>query len=107
MSRHAGPDLPGAHATQRFSHEPVMLAEVLELVAVVPDGLVLDATVGGGGHAAAILAGRAGVVLLGLDRDRRAVEEASRRLSVFGGRARVEHARFDHLDELLDGARAG
>ncbi len=90
-----------------FEHEPVMLAEVLDLVAAVPDGLVLDATVGSGAHAEAILASRPGLVLLGLDRDPAAVRAARRRLEPFAGRARVEHARFDGLGDLLDGPRAG
>ncbi len=40
---------------QVFTHEPVMVAEVVALFAPVPEGLVIDATVGGGGHAEALL----------------------------------------------------
>ena len=42
--------------TQDFNHTPVMVAEVLSMLAPVPPGLIVDATVGGGGHAAALLA---------------------------------------------------
>lgn len=88
-----------------FAHVPVMLEEVIELFASVPAGLILDATVGGGGHAAAILTARADLRLLGLDRDSDAVTAAEARLARFGGRERVVHARFDSLGEVLAGER--
>jgi hypothetical protein len=50
-----------------FSHLPVMAHEIVALFAPVPDGVVVDATVGGGGHAAAILSSRPGLRLVGLD----------------------------------------
>jgi len=46
-----------------------MAHEIVALFAPVPDGVVVDATVGGGGHAAAILSSRPGLRLVGLDRD--------------------------------------
>jgi 16S rRNA (cytosine1402-N4)-methyltransferase len=100
------PAVAGASLTA-FVHEPVLLDDVLELLVPVPDGLVLDATVGGAGHAAAILASRPGLVLLGLDRDPEAVEVATARLAPFGGRASVRQARFDRLGELLDEGASG
>jgi 16S rRNA (cytosine1402-N4)-methyltransferase len=96
-----------SHDHGEFAHEPVMLDEVLGLFAAVPDGLVVDATVGGGGHAEAVLTARPGLVVLGLDRDRDAVRAARARLAPFVGRARVEQARFDALAAVLDGDRAG
>ncbi len=85
-----------------FLHLPVMAAEVVGLFAPVPPGVVLDATVGGGGHAAAILAAHPGLTIVGLDRDPRAVEAARLALAPFGTRARVVRARFDGLDRVLD-----
>jgi 16S rRNA (cytosine1402-N4)-methyltransferase len=82
-------------------HEPVLVDEVVRLVAGGP-GEYLDATVGGGGHAEALLhALPAEARLLGLDRDREAVEAASRRLREFGDRFIPVHASFDQLGEVM------
>jgi 16S rRNA (cytosine1402-N4)-methyltransferase len=67
-----------------------------------PDATVVDGTVGGGGHAAAILerTGPAGR-LIGLDRDSEALAAAGRRLAAFGERVRLIHASFRHLARIL------
>jgi 16S rRNA (cytosine1402-N4)-methyltransferase len=85
-----------------FAHAPVMVAEVVELLAAVPAGVVLDATVGGGGHARAVLDARPDVTVIGLDQDPDAVEAARATLSRFGSRAEVVRARFDRLGPILD-----
>lgn len=87
--------------SQGTFHLPVMVDEVVELLRPCPPGVIVDATVGGGGHAAAILADRRDVVLYGLDQDEDAVAAASDRLREFGARAVVRRARFDALDEVL------
>lgn len=84
-----------------FSHRPVMLDEIVELFATVPQGTVVDATVGGGGHAAALLSMYPHLNIIGLDRDEVAVAAATERLSVYGDRARVIHTRFDALSSVL------
>ncbi|MGH9071489.1 MAG: 16S rRNA (cytosine(1402)-N(4))-methyltransferase, partial [Acidimicrobiales bacterium] len=81
-----------------YEHRPVMESEVLELFAPLPSGLVLDATVGGGGHADAILEEFPHLSLLGFDRDELAVDAARERLRRWGTRAEVVHARFDELE---------
>lgn len=79
------------------AHEPVMTAEVLEGLAVRPGGRYIDATVGAGGHAAAILeAARPGGALLGIDVDPQALALARERLAPFGEAAVL--ARGDHRD---------
>jgi 16S rRNA (cytosine1402-N4)-methyltransferase len=88
--------------SNRFVHEPVLLEESLALLQLAPGALVVDATLGGGGHAEAILErtapdGR----LLGLDRDDEALEAASRRLARFGLRARLVRASFGELGAVL------
>jgi 16S rRNA (cytosine1402-N4)-methyltransferase len=84
-----------------FDHQPVMAAEVVDLLAPVPAGLAIDATVGGGGHAAALLDSRPDLRLLGVDRDPDALAASAERLSPFGARVRLAHARFSTLPALL------
>lgn len=86
----AGSPLPG-----EFIHVPVMLERVVEVFADVPRGLIVDGTVGGAGHALALLEARDDIWLLGLDRDPDACAAAARRLDRFSGRARIVRARFD------------
>ena len=52
-----------------FEHTPVLREEVVSLFASVPDGVVIDATVGGGGHSAALLEAHPGLRVVALDRD--------------------------------------
>jgi len=85
---------------QVFTHEPVMVDEVVALFAPVPPGLVIDATAGGGGHSAALLAAYPHLRLLCIDRDLDAVEATAQRLEEFGGRAVVRHARFDRMGDV-------
>ena len=96
------PPVEGLRMRQVFDHEPVMEAEVVALFAPVPPGVVIDATVGGGGHASAILEAHSHLSVLGLDRDPDAVTAASERLSKFGPRAKVRHAPFHHLAEEME-----
>jgi 16S rRNA (cytosine1402-N4)-methyltransferase len=80
-----------------FDHRPVMVDEVVELFSPVPDGWLMDCTVGGGGHARALLEAFPHHRLLGLDRDDDALGAAARSLAEFGDRARLRKARFDQL----------
>jgi 16S rRNA (cytosine1402-N4)-methyltransferase len=93
-------------------HEPVLLSETIDLLKPRSDGLYLDGTLGGGGHAEAILiasspAGR----VIGLDRDPRAIERARSRLDRFGDRVELYERNFAEIDQTpelasvrLDGA---
>jgi 16S rRNA (cytosine1402-N4)-methyltransferase len=87
--------------TTPFRHAPVMVGEVVELFAPVPPGVVVDATVGGGGHAGALLAAHPHITVVGLDRDEAAVAAATAALRRFGDRATVVRARFDQLRSTL------
>lgn len=89
-----------------FVHEPVLLERVLELFAPVPAGTIVDATLGGAGHAAALLEARADFRVLGLDQDPHALVAAQARLAVFGDRATATHARFDQLATVVAAAGA-
>jgi len=87
-SSHSSPDLLTSHPSLlTFAHTPVLLDEVLHLLAGCRR--ILDGTIGAGGHAARLLA--AGAEVLGLDRDPAAVRAASERL---GAGARVRAGDF-------------
>src|ERR1700746_3203727 len=90
-----------AQAVGDFAHEPVMVAEVVDAFAPVAVGLLVDGTVGGGGHSAAILRARPDSVVLGLDRDAEAVAAAGERLSGYGARALVRQSGFEDLAGVL------
>lgn len=90
----------GLRMSQVFEHRPVMVEQVVELFAPVPDGTVIDATVGGGGHARAVLEAHPQLRILALDRDPAAVAAASATLLAFGSRAVVVKGRFDRLGEV-------
>jgi 16S rRNA (cytosine1402-N4)-methyltransferase len=87
-----------------FSHEPVLLHSVVSGLEAAQGGLFVDATAGGAGHSSAILAASPSVRLVATDRDLAAVETARERLSEFGERARVAHARFSEIGAVLDEA---
>jgi 16S rRNA (cytosine1402-N4)-methyltransferase len=87
----------------RVAHRPVLLQEALAALRCSPGNLVVDGTVGAGGHAEAMLRaiepdGR----LVGLDRDPEALALARARLAPWGDRVRLEQADHRRLPELLD-----
>jgi len=81
-------------------HTPVLLEEVLHWLEVKGDGTYLDATVGGGGHAAAIARRLSSGRLIGLDRDAQALEIARERLKDFGERVTLVHAEFSKIGDV-------
>jgi 16S rRNA (cytosine1402-N4)-methyltransferase len=93
--------------SQAYEHRPVMVAEVVELFAGVPPGTIVDATVGGGGHAAALLRSHPQLRVLAIDQDQEAVAAAAAALAPMGDRAVVRHACFDELGGLVEGPVSG
>ncbi len=83
-----------------FPHIPVLVDEVVAALAPAPTGWVADCTLGGGGHAAAVLEAAPHLSVLGIDRDADALEAAGARLARYGTRARIVHARFDALRQV-------
>lgn len=83
-------------------HEPVLLQEVVEsLRPNRKDGTLVDATVGAGGHAAALLERYPRVRLIGIDRDPRALEIARGRLKRFERRVTLVQGRYEKLIDIL------
>ncbi|WP_167050967.1 16S rRNA (cytosine(1402)-N(4))-methyltransferase RsmH [Salinibacterium sp. ZJ77] len=86
-------------------HIPVMLERCIELLAPAiqePGAVVVDATLGLGGHSEALLERFENIQLVGLDRDRHALALASERLARFGDRFHPVHTVYDELPAALD-----
>jgi 16S rRNA (cytosine1402-N4)-methyltransferase len=81
-------------------HDAVLLAEVVELLAPGKGRVILDGTLGGGGHTAALL--EAGAEVIGIDQDPAALEFATRRLGSAGSRLRTVRGSFSRAGALLD-----
>ncbi len=91
-----------------FDHRPVLLEAINSLLEPRPGSLLVDATVGGGGHAAALLeASQPGGRLVGLDVDAEALRAAGTALARFGDRVRLVRASFRDLPAALDAADVG
>ena len=99
---------PGLHPMADHSeiHTPVMLERTVELLApaLQREGAILvDGTLGMGGHAEAFLTRFPGIRLVGIDRDTDALAVARERLAPFGDRVRFAHAVNDQITSVLDG----
>jgi 16S rRNA (cytosine1402-N4)-methyltransferase len=94
------------NVAEQFEHRPVMESEVVDLLGPVPPGLVVDGTVGGGGHAGAILRSRSDLRLLGIDRDPAAVAAAGAALAPFGDRARIVQGGFEGVADIVGSNRS-
>jgi 16S rRNA (cytosine1402-N4)-methyltransferase len=91
-------------------HVPVLLNRVLELLAPAVSGessVLVDATVGLGGHADALLSAHPSLVLVGLDRDPNALASSGERLARHGDRVHLAHAVYDELPDVLTRLRLG
>jgi 16S rRNA (cytosine1402-N4)-methyltransferase len=86
------------------AHVPVLPERVVDLLAPAlerPGAVVVDATVGMGGHAEALLRRCPQIRLVGLDRDPAALEHARGRLAAFGANVEMVHATYDQLPAVL------
>ncbi len=87
-----------------FDHTPVMCDEIVDEARLAPAGVWLDLTLGGAGHAKAVLDARDDLRLVALDRDPVALRVAGERLRPHADRVSLHRLRFDRLDEALDAA---
>ncbi|WP_144207311.1 16S rRNA (cytosine(1402)-N(4))-methyltransferase RsmH [Mycobacterium tilburgii] len=102
-------DEPNALGPSRFGHVPVLLQRCVELLTPAltrrhPDGtgaVLVDATLGAGGHAERFLTELPGLRVIGLDRDPSALQIARDRLAPFVDRITLVHTRYDRLAEDL------
>jgi 16S rRNA (cytosine1402-N4)-methyltransferase len=92
-------------------HTPVLLEEVLEWLDIKPGGIYVDATLGAGGHSAAIaqrllslaIPGQLPGLLISLDRDAQALQLAQERLKEFGSLVTLVHSPFSKIAEAVQG----
>lgn len=91
-----------------YTHRPVLLEECIQGLAIRPDGVYVDGTLGRGGHSEEIVKRlTAGGRLICIDRDWQALEEGQRRLAPWAGQITFLHGNFADLAALLDGAGIG
>ena len=86
-------------SSSNFNHVPIMGKEIIQSLKELPSeltkqGLIIDATIGGGGHSAQILENFPGVKIIGLDQDPMAREAAAKRLIKFGTRVEIISTNF-------------
>jgi len=96
------PAVPPPPDSSRAPHASVLLDEVVSGLDLRAGDVLVDATLGAGGHTEAILE-RTGATVIGLDRDATALEIARRRLARFGDRVRFVKGRFGDIEAVLEG----
>jgi 16S rRNA (cytosine1402-N4)-methyltransferase len=91
-----------------YRHQPVLLAEVLQYLKLPKGGIVVDATVGAGGHARGIIEalGKQGF-LVGLDVDDKALDAAAKTLAPFGQQIKLIRESYKNLDKVLTALSLG
>ena len=86
-----------------FHHISVLLEESIEALHIRPDGIYLDGTLGGAGHSSEIARRLTTGLLIGVDRDPKALSAARERLAPWMDRVKLVHSNFRELDAILDG----
>ncbi len=85
-----------------LTHIPVMVAEVLSYLAIKPDGIYLDGTIGPGGHATPILKELIdGGKIIGIDRDEEALDICKQNLKTFSSILSLYHSSYNNLDKII------
>ena len=90
-----------------FHHVSVLLEECIQGLAIKPDGIYVDGTLGGAGHSSRIAALLTTGRLVGIDRDPVALKAAGERLAPYKDRVSLVHSNFCELDSALDGLGIG
>ena len=86
-----------------FRHVSVLAEESIEALAIRPQGIYVDGTLGGGGHSSLIAGRLDGGRLIGIDRDEAAIQAAGERLAPFGDRVSICKANYGEIRSVLDG----
>ena len=91
-----------AEADQAYGHKPVLLDECLEALAIKPDGIYLDGTLGRAGHSLEIARRLTTGRLIGIDRDETAIAAARERLRDYMDHVTLVHSNFDRIGAILE-----
>ena len=86
-----------------FEHRPVLLDEVIEYLNIDPSGIYVDGTIGGGGHALAIVQRLTTGRLIGLDQDEEAIDAAGMRLKDYKDKVTIVRSNFHEIKDVLNG----
>ena len=91
-----------------FEHKSVLLKETVDSLCIRPDGIYVDGTLGGGGHAFEVCRRLGpGGRLIGIDQDQDAIAAASKRLAPFGDRAVIVRSNYRQIQDVLEGLQIG
>ena len=85
-----------------FEHKSILVSEILGFLDLQPGSVVIDATLGLGGHAAAVLQTFADTKVIGIDQDQKALENATERLKSFGSRFQGVHSNFVEIASVTN-----
>ena len=85
-----------------FAHKSVLLNECIEALAIKPEGIYLDGTLGGAGHSLEIVKRLTTGRLIGVDRDQTALDAAAKRLAPYMDHVTMVHSNFCELDKILN-----
>jgi 16S rRNA (cytosine1402-N4)-methyltransferase len=83
-------------------HIPVLYKQVVDTFAPLQEGVIVDCTMGYGGHSSLLLENNPNIKLIGIDQDQTAIDFSTKRLAVYGDRVRIKKGRFSKvLEEVL------
>ena len=86
---------------QDIPHIPVLYREVLEAFDDVESGIIVDCTMGYGGHSSLLLENKPNIKLIGIDQDQTAIDFSTRRLEPFTQRVEIKKGRFSSLNTAI------
>lgn len=88
---------------QNTPHVPVLYREVIEAFSSLDEGIVIDCTMGYGGHSSMLLDANPNIKLIGIDQDQTAIDFSTQRLAKYGDRVEIKKGRFSNvIKEILE-----
>ncbi|MDQ7067994.1 MAG: 16S rRNA (cytosine(1402)-N(4))-methyltransferase RsmH [Sulfurimonas sp.] len=93
---------------QNTPHIPVLYREVIEAFSSIEEGIIIDCTLGYGGHSSMLLDANPNIKIIGIDQDQTAIDYSSQRLAKYGDRVSIKKGRFSNvIKEILEEVNAG